>query len=178
MDRVGIFIDGPNLYGGAKRLTGEGRLDMPAVVQWLASGREIAEVAYWNAQLRQEVDPTRYAGQQRFFAEVENRIPNARVGRAHLRPREGRWIEKRVDVGVALDLVLGAYEDLWDIGIVVTGDGDIARAGRLVRAMDKGFEVACCSGSLSGLLRKEADELRWMDAALLSGFAYARPPKN
>lgn len=172
-DRTGIFIDGPNLYGGARRLTGRGRLDIPALVRWLARGREIAEVAYWSGQLRQQVNAERYAAQQRFFADIANRIPGARIGRASLQRRAGRWVEKGVDVGVALDLVLGAYEDRWDIGIVVTGDGDMARAGQLVRAMGKTFEVACCPGSLSGLLRAHASEVRWLDGALLGGFPYA-----
>ena len=40
-DRVGIFIDGPNLYGGARRLTGDGRLDIPALVSWIATDRRL-----------------------------------------------------------------------------------------------------------------------------------------
>ena len=171
-DRAGIFIDGPNLYGGARRLTGHGRLDIPALVRWLARDREIAEVAYWSGQLRQDVDPVRYAGQQRFFAAIVDLVPNARVGRASLRRAAGRWIEKGVDVGVALDLVLGAHADRWDTGILVTGDGDIARAARLARSLGKRIEVACCPGTLSGLLASEATEIRWLDAALVRDLAF------
>ena len=174
MQRVGIFIDGPNLYGGARRLIGTGQLDIPAVVRWLARGREVAEVVYWNVQLRQSVDPVRYAGQQRLFHHIVQSVPNARIGQAHLRRRAGRWVEKGVDVGVALDLVLGAYEDRWDVGIVVTGDGDMARAGRLVSSMGKRLEVACCPGSLSGLLRAEAAEVRWLHTELLHDLSYER----
>lgn len=168
--RVGIFIDGPNLYGGARDLTGDGRLDIPAFVQWVASGRSIEEAVFWTAQLKQSVDATKYAGQQRFFADIANRIPNARVGRAHLVRRQGRWVEKGVDVGVALDLVAGAFEDRWDVGIAVTGDGDLARVGPLLRDLGKRFEVVCCKGSLSGLLAAQADQVTTLDAAALSMF--------
>ena len=171
--RVGIFIDGPNLYGGARRLTGVGRLDIHALVQWLAGGREIAEVASWTGQLRQQVNAERYAAQQRFFADIMTRIPNARIGRAHLRRRAGRWIEKGVDVGVALDLVLGAWEDRWDSAVIVSGDGDLAQAAALARSIGKEIDVACCPGSLSGLLRAEAGKVRWLDTALLRGFGYS-----
>jgi len=174
-DRIGIFIDGPNLYGGARRVIGDGRLDIPALCAWIADGRKIAEVAYWNAQLKQGVDATRYAGQQRFFADIVNRTPNARIGRADLKWRAGRWVEKGVDVGVALDLVVGAFQDRWDTGIVVSGDGDLAGAGRLIREMGKSLEVVCCPGSLSGLLAAEcATAARMLDKSVLMSLLYRR----
>lgn len=171
-ERVGIFIDGPNLYGGAKRLTGNGGVDIRALGTWIAQGRNIAELVFWTGQLKQEVNVTTYAGQQRLFASIEQNIPNARIGRAHLVKRFGRWVEKGVDVGVALDLVIGAYEDRWDVGVAVTGDGDLARAGSLVRSMGKQFEVAYCEGSLSGLLKAEASSLRKLDAVTVQSLLY------
>ena len=171
-DRVGIFIDGPNLYGGARRLTGDGRLDIPALVSWIAADREIAEVSFWTGQLDQSVNPVAYAGQRRLFARIEREIPNARIGRAALRQRARNWVEKGVDVGIAMDLVLGAAADRWDVGIVVTGDGDLARPGRFVREVGKRFEVVCCRGSLSDLLGREADRVTQLRQADLEAFGY------
>ena len=166
-DRVGIFIDGPNLYWSAQRLTGVGRMDIPALVEWLADDREITEVAFWTGQLNEEVDAERYAAQQRFFDGILARVPNARIGRGHLQRRPSGWVEKGVDVGVALDLVIGAREDRWDTAVVVTGDGDIARAGQFVRATGREFEVASSRRSLSRLLRAQATTVRWLDAELI-----------
>lgn len=172
-DRIGIFVDGPNLYGGARNLTGRGNLDIPKLVQWIAQGKPVAEMSFWTGQLIQSVNPTAYAGQQRFFADVVTRIPNARIGRGSLKPRgNGRYVEKGVDVGVALDLALGAVGDLWDVGIVVSGDGDLARLGSILRQVGKTFEVVCCGGTLSGLLAKEADQVTTLDAAAIRGFWY------
>lgn len=158
-ERVGIFIDGPNLYGGARRLTGEGRVDIAALTNWIAAGRTIAEMAFWTGVLDQSQDAEAYARQRRFFSHIEQQIPNSRVGRGTIQRRGNRQVEKGVDVGVALDLLAGAYEDRWDVGVVVSGDGDLARAGKLVKQMGKGFEVVCCSRTLSGLLRNEANGL-------------------
>lgn len=72
-----------------------------------------------------------------------------------------------------MDLVLGAWEDRWDSAIIVSGDGDLARAVVLARAIGKDIDVACCPGSLSGLLRAEVREVRWLDAVLLRGFGYS-----
>ena len=170
--RVGIFIDGPNLYGDARRLTGEGRLDIPALVSWIAAGREIAEASFWTGQLDQSVNPAAYAGQRRLFARIERDVPNARIGRATLKQRGRGWVEKGVDVGVAMDLVLGAADDRWDAGVVVSGDGDLARSGGFVRAVGKRFEVVCCRGSLSDLLRREADLVTQLGQADLEPFSY------
>ena len=172
-ERVGIFIDGPNLYGVARRLTGDGRVDIAALVDWLADGREVAEVAFWTGQLNEEVDAGRYAAQQRFFDDLIARVPNARIGRGHLQRRSWGWIEKGVDVGVALDLVFGAQEDRWDTAIAVTGDGDIARAGQFVRATGKA-EVVSAHRSLSGLLSAQATTVRLLDAALIERLRYRR----
>ena len=171
-DRVGIFIDGPNLYGGARRLTGDGRLDIPAFVAWIAGGREVTEMCFWTGQLDQGVDPVAYAGQRRLFSRIEREIPNARIGRAVLRRRGRGWVEKGVDVGLAMDLVLGASADHWDVGVVVSGDGDLARPGRFVRDTSKRLEVYCCRGSLSDLLRREASSVVLMDRPTLSPFKY------
>jgi len=169
-ERVGIYIDGPNLYGGASRLTGNGHLDIPAFVRWIAQRREISDMCFWTGQLDQSVNPQAYAGQRRLFARIEQNVPNGRIGRAHLKRRGPSWSEKGVDVGVALDLVMGAYEDRWDVGVVVSGDGDLARAGSLVKEIGKRFEVVCCARSLSSLLRTEADGLTVLDAQALARF--------
>ncbi len=170
VDRVGIYIDGPNLYGGARRLTGDGGLDIPALVRSIAGGREIADVRFWTGVLNQAYGADAYARQRRFFAAIEQQLPNARIGRASIRDRGGRQVEKGVDVGVALDLVMGAYEDRWDVGIVVSGDGDLARAGHLVAEMGKKFEVVCCARTLSGLLRAEAHRTTVLHADDLRAF--------
>ena len=56
------------------------------------------------------------------------------------------------------------------MGIAVTGGGDLARVGPLLRDLGKRFEVVCCKGSLSGLLAAQADQVTTLDAAALSMF--------
>ena len=168
--RVGIYIDGPNLYGGARRLTGDGRLEIPALVRSIARGRAITDMCFWTGVLNQAQGPEAYASQRRFFANIERRVPYGRIGRATIRDRGTRQVEKGVDVGIALDLVVGAYEDRWDAAIAVSGDGDLARAGRLVVEMGKRFEVVCCARTLSGLLRDEAHVVTVLSSEDLRAF--------
>lgn len=170
-ERIGIFIDGPNLFGGARRLTGNGRLNIPALVTSIAGARQIAEVCSWTGVLNQAQDAEAYARQRRFFSHLERQIPRSRIGRGVIREREeGRQVEKGGDVGVALDLVVGAFEGRWDVGVAVSGDGDLARAGQLVRQMGKRFEVVCCARTLSGLLRRQAQDVTVLGPDELSRF--------
>lgn len=169
-DRIGVFVDGPNLYGGTRDLMGDGRLNIPRFSEYLRSGRQLEEFVYWQGQLKQEVDAKKYANQQRFFAEIENGIENARIGRATLHWRSGRWVEKGVDVGVALDAICGAYENRWDVAVIVSGDGDLAGIGRILHGMGKRLEVVCCAGRLSGMLADEADTVRELNAKILKHY--------
>lgn len=173
LERIGVVIDGPNLFSGARTLTGSGHLDMKRLVSWIARDRTVTGVAYWTAPLVQQVNTSAYAGQRRFFALIESQIPNARVSLGVMARRgPGRWVEKGVDVGVALDLVVGAFEDKWDTGIVVSGDGDLARAGPLVRTLGKRFEVNCCANTLSAHLAAEADSVTVFAAETLQALRY------
>lgn len=121
-------------------------------------------MCFWTGVLNQAYGAEGYARQRRFFAVIEQEIPNARIGRASIRDRGSRQVEKGVDVGLGLDLVVGAYTDRWDVGVLVSGDGDLARAGHLVAEMGKRFEVVCCARTLSALLRVEAHETTVLQA--------------
>lgn len=56
-----------------------------------------------------------------------------------LKTEEG-YHEKGVDVLMAVDLLIGAYENVYDIAILVTSDTDLIPAIEKVRAMKKKIE--------------------------------------
>ena len=71
---------------------------------------------------------------------------------------------------VALDAVLGEIDDRWETCMVVSGDGDLARVGVVVKRFGKRFEVASCPRSLSADLADEADAVVRLRADLLGRF--------
>jgi len=46
-------------------------------------------------------------------------------------------IEKKVDIKIAIDVISLAFEDAYDIAVLVTGDGDFLPVGKKVKEMDK-----------------------------------------
>ena len=160
--RVAIFIDGPNLYKSTEGLFGKGRgqVDILSLIDFLKQGRTLVHCSYWTAPLNQRVDPQRYAAQQRFFRYLE-RLPEVVVGRGHMRNYGGVWKEKGVDVGLAIDLLMYAGMDWYDIGVLVTGDGDLAKAVSVaVQIFKKQVEVVGVEGRMSWHLRKQASRYR------------------
>lgn len=156
--RVAIFIDGPNLYRSVEALFGKGRgqIDVLRLIESLRGDRRLTYCGYWTAPLNQRQDPVKYAAQQRFFRHLE-RAPGVVVRLGHMRRYGGLWREKGVDVGLAIDLIMSAGTDAYDVGVLVSGDGDLARAVWVVtHVFHKEVEVVGVEGRLSYHLRKEA----------------------
>jgi uncharacterized LabA/DUF88 family protein len=78
-----------------------------------------------------------------------------------MRKYRGVWKEKGVDVGLAIDLLMYAGSDEYDVGVLVSGDGDLARAVWVaVRVFHKEVEVVGIEGRVSWHLRQEATRYR------------------
>ncbi len=70
----------------------------------------------------------------------ENERDRPRIVRTGEKPRE-----KGIDVQIAVDLVLGAVNDDYDVGIVFSGDSDLLPAIRAAMIIGKHIEVAAWS---------------------------------
>lgn len=161
-ERVAILIDGPNLYKSVEALFGKGRgqINILKLVDLLRQGRSLVYCSYWTASLDQHHDPQKYAAQQRFFRYLEQ-VPEIVVGLGHMRRYGGIWKEKGVDVGLAIDLLMYAGSDQYDVGILVSGDGDLAKAVWVaVQVFNKEVEVVGVEGRVSWHLRREASRYR------------------
>ena len=66
-------------------------------------------------------------------------------------------VEKGVDIMVATYLLRLAWEDRYDVGILVSGDGDFAYAVQAVKDLGKHVEIAAFPSNLSGELANVSD---------------------
>jgi uncharacterized LabA/DUF88 family protein len=62
------------------------------------------------------------------------------VERGYIMHHDGAFYEKGVDVKLAVDLIVGAYENLYDVAIVVSSDTDLIPAIQKVKALGKEIE--------------------------------------
>jgi len=141
MERVCIFIDGSNFYHGLKAASLPTNIHFNALAQRLCAGRHLMRTYYYNVRVDQAADPQRYSAQQRFFESLRD-MPYVEVKLGRLVPRGATWVEKGVDVRLAVDMLSLAFRDAYDTAILISGDGDFAAVVQAVKDLGKHVENA------------------------------------
>ena len=72
--------------------------------------------------------------------------------------------QKGVDVEIACDMLLFAMKDLYDVAILVSGDGDFIPAVERIKDMGKIVEVAAFNDEICGELRLLSDRFWNLDS--------------
>ena len=169
-NRVMVFIDGANLYTCMKGYLGISQnVKVDVFGAQLAGGRQLIRIYYYNSPPPPSADQ---ASSQRFWA--------ALGWLNNVRPRKGRIVpktveaecpdchkkftvktygQKGVDTRIVVDVISLAQSDAYDVGIIVSGDSDLAEAIEWVRehtqkCIENAF-IACRSWSEE--IRKAAD---------------------
>lgn len=161
--RVAIFIDGSNLYHNLKRY--KIRLDFEEIIRKVEIRRDVVDIFYYTALLDRTIDEFGYMKHKRFLDKV-GKIANFNIVLCTLRRvllNDGSvdFAMKGDDVYLATDLIKGAYENLYDVAIIVSGDADFIPAIKLVQKNGKKVINAffpksssyrlrnCCDGSVN-----------------------------
>lgn len=179
MERVSVFIDGNNFLYGLRMLFGDsvkiGDFDFDKFCRFLAGNRKITSIFYYDAPLDITKDLEKYKEQQRFFDKIR-RIQNFRLILCRLLKRNIKgtdryyYIVKEDDIHMAVDMVKGAYENLYDNAIVVSGDGDFVPAVKAVREQNKSVENAYFKKSASTNLKFNCNKSLMLKKETLARF--------
>lgn len=140
-ERVMIFIDGSNLYHGLRNTVGDKSLDFQKFPKKLCGQRKLIRTYFYVCPVQQKGNEENYRAQQKFFAALDE-IPYLTLKLGNLQRRGDTWIEKGVDVRIAVDMLTMAVNDLYDTSILVSGDADFADAIEAVKNLGKHVEVA------------------------------------
>jgi len=160
-ERVSIFIDGSNLYHSLKKLNGA-KINFEKLVNELVKDSQLVNVFYYIAPLDISSDEERYWKHQKFLAEL-GKIPSFNVVLCTLRKyplKDGTFgfEVKGDDVFLANDLLVGAYENLFDTAILVSGDEDFIPVINTLKRLNKKTENAFFMSTSSKKLRKLCDK--------------------
>lgn len=171
--RVAVFIDGSNFYHSVKDILNahDRQIDFAKFTELLRKDRLLIGVYYYNAALDRGHNEHVYWKQQRFFSELK-RIPGFHVilcNMRKIRKPDGsfEFAVKGDDIHLATDMLSLAYEDIYDVAILVSGDGDFVPAVWKVQKLGKKVENAYFYASRSDFLRKVCDSSILLDAALI-----------
>ena len=167
--KAAIFIDGSNLYHNLKRFNIKTKIE--EIIKKVETKREVTDIFYYTALLDKLVDEERYKKHKRFLDKI-NKIPNFHIilcdlRKATLKDGSVDFTIKGDDVYLATDLIKGAYENLYDVAIIVSGDADFIPAIKLVQKNGKKVINAFFPKSSSYLLRNCCDGSINLKEALL-----------
>ncbi|MGP0003530.1 MAG: NYN domain-containing protein [Acidimicrobiales bacterium] len=176
MARVCVFIDGANFYHSCKaNMGGRTDINMGSFASFLVGpSRELVRTYYYGCALPPDHDEDSRKAQQRFFTALQ-RIPytELRLGRMVKRDVEcpschdtrSRYQEKGVDMRIGVDMLASASKQLYDVAVLVSGDGDLVEAVRAVKDLGKHVEVATFSKGRSDELAAAADVITELSLA-------------
>jgi len=179
MKRVAIFIDGNNFYYGLKKIYGEEKklinFDFFEFCNFLTGKNELVGIFYYNATLDKNKNFEKYKSQQRFFDKIK-RIPKFRLILCKLlklkikETGEYYYIIKEDDIHMAVDLVKGAFKNIYDEAILVSGDGDFVPAVLASREEGKFIENVYFKRSASTNLKLNCNRSFELKKELLDRF--------
>lgn len=176
--RVAVFIDGSNLHYklrdlGIRNLIYFGYGEFS---QWLAGDRDLIAKTYYVGVVRaKETDKKGQElrkNQLRLFNHLSSKKQGFHIERGYIMHNDGAFYEKGVDVKLAVDILIGAYENIYDTAILVSSDTDLIPAIEKVRLLGKKVEYIGFSHKPSFGLIKNANETKLLTKGDLEEFQF------
>jgi len=166
--RVAIFIDGSNLYHGLRDNYGRADLNFAEFQGKLCGARQLFRTYYYNVRQDPGQRPEGHREQQEFL-DILYKTPYLEVRLGTTKMAQGVPVEKGIDIMLATDLLHFGWNNLYDVAILVSGDGDYAYALQAAKNMGKHVEVAYFESNVSRDLLEVADNRHLMDQNFFKG---------
>lgn len=128
-----MFVDAQNFWHGANNYDPEFNYDVEKLYDILTDDYYTVR-AYW-------FDSYPGDGSKEGFFHVL-RMNGYRVIATPLRERDGKKVEKGVDIRLTTELLAQGFNDSYDTAILVSGDDDYERAVEYVQSLGKRIVVA------------------------------------
>ena len=167
-DRIAIFIDGSNLYHALQANFKHHNLNFTEFANKLTGSRQLFRVYYYNILQEPAQWPEAYRDQQEFLDNLR-KTPYLEVRLGSTKMAQGVQVEKGIDIMLATDLLHFAWNNLYDVAVLVSGDSDFAYALQAVKNMGKHIEVAYFERNVSRDLLDVADNRHLLNKQFFKG---------
>lgn len=162
-EKVAVYIDGNNFYKYLKdkeiSFPKGVKFNFNKFVDFLVGERQCISKRYYVGIARNldgSVKSERIVrGQQKFLSKIEDE--GFVIKRGRVMYDKGRIREKGTDVKIAVDLIVGAVDDLYDTVVLVSSDTDLIPAVRYIKYRGKRLEYVGFSHAPSLGMQKHAD---------------------
>ena len=182
--RVAIFIDGSNLYfklktSGVKNIL---KFNYRQLSKWLTRNRKIVYAGYYVGVIRAKTDDKKgqklRRGQINLFNFLQSKSQQFIIRKGYIMHNDGVYHEKGVDVQLAVDILIGAYENSYDTAIVISSDTDLIPAIEKAKKLGKEIEHIGFAHQPSFAMQRHATLSRLLIKEELKPFANHEIQKN
>lgn len=162
--KIAIYIDGSNLYFKLKNLKipNISQFNYQGLCEHLADKREIISCNYYVGVIKAKSNDIKgqhmREGQLRLFNNLKEQ--NIILHKGYLMENDGVYHEKGVDVNIAVDLLVGAYENTYDAALLISSDTDLIPAIKKVKSLGKKLEYIGFMHSPSRALQKQSSRYK------------------
>ncbi len=172
-NRVAIFIDGSNLYHALKNNFRRSDLNFTGFTSRLSGSRHLFRTYYYNVLQDSTQRPDSYREQQEFLDNLRE-TPYLEIRLGTTKKAQGIPVEKGIDIMLATDLLYFAWNDSYDVAVLVSGDSDFAYALQAVKNMGKHVEVAYFESGISKDLLDVVDNKHLLNRSFFHGLWVGR----
>lgn len=145
-EKVIILLDGSNFYHRLKEpeinIKNLLSFDYRKFAEYLTRGRKLVGAKYFIGGVREDINDlktkTLMINQHKLFSHLKNQ--NWKILLGYLLKIDKRYHEKGVDVKIATEMLIGAYENLYDTTILISSDTDLLPAIEKARGLGKKIE--------------------------------------
>jgi uncharacterized LabA/DUF88 family protein len=172
--RVAVYIDGSNFYHKLKdlKIANTTYFDYFGLCNFLARGRKLTSCRYYVGVVRAKEDDKKAQKMRQSQINLFNHLRDQGlyVYQGYLMKNDGKFHEKGVDVNIAVDLLVGAYENKYDTAILISSDSDLVPAVKKIKSLGKEIEHIGFSHSPCLALQKHATLSRLLISDDLENF--------
>lgn len=179
MNRLMVFIDAEYVVQKIKDLPKTRKtvrrkdIRWENILRWITARRQLERCYYYSSEFSREENLQTYQEQQDSLRKLKLRIPYFEIKLGRLVRVYDGWVQKGVDVKIALDMFAKAAANHYDTAALLSGDSDFTEViTKIKENHGKQIELYTFDKSIHEALLLAPDRHIVIDASLTSRYSF------